>query len=38
MQGYVRVAAKGTAIAMSATTSKKAQAQMERLHAIEGHK
>ena len=38
MQGYVRVAARGTTVAMSATTSKKAQAQMDRLHAMEGHK
>jgi nitrous-oxide reductase len=38
MQGYVRVAARGTPVAMSATTSKKAQAQMDRLHAMEGHR
>jgi nitrous-oxide reductase len=36
MQGYVRVAPRGTTVAVTATTSKKAQSQMERLHAVEG--
>jgi nitrous-oxide reductase len=37
MQGYVRVAPRGTTVAaVSATTSKKAQSQMSRLHAVEG--
>jgi nitrous-oxide reductase len=33
MQGYIRVAPRGTAVALSATTSKKAQSQMARLEA-----
>ena len=36
MQGYVRVAPRGTAVALSATTSKKAQSQMARLDAVHG--
>jgi nitrous-oxide reductase len=36
MQGYVRVAPRGTTVAVTATTSKKAQSQIERLHAVEG--
>jgi len=36
MQGYVRVAPRGTTVAVTATTSKKAASQMSRLHAVEG--
>ncbi len=36
MQGYVRVAPRGTTVAVSATTSPKAQSQIARLHAVEG--
>jgi nitrous-oxide reductase len=36
MQGYVRVAPRGTTVAVTATTSKKAQSQIARLHAVEG--
>jgi nitrous-oxide reductase len=34
MQGYIRVAARGTAVAVSATTSPKAQSQIARLQSI----
>jgi nitrous-oxide reductase len=36
MQGYVRVAPRGTVVALSASTSKKSQAQLARLRAVEG--
>src|SRR6476660_5983403 len=36
MQGYVRVAPRGTTVAVTATTSPKAQSQIARLHAVEG--
>ena len=36
MQGYIRVAPRGTAVAVSATTSPKAQSQMARLQAVHG--
>jgi nitrous-oxide reductase len=35
MQGYVRVAARNAQVALSATTSKKAQAQLQRLAEVQ---
>ena len=36
MQGYIRVAPRGVTVAVSATTSQKAQSQMARLSAVHG--
>jgi nitrous-oxide reductase len=37
MSGYARVSPRGSAVALTAGTSPKAQAQLDRLHAMEGH-